>query len=154
MKRYQYKVFAVFAVTCLLLLQYQNCGSSKNLNPVAEDQSLSAPEDSADGDMHVINEVNTGGIQFVQSKTVVSSSDSDFSAFGTCSLEHQGALLSWQLLDESGSSLFKGKSKCENGVFRVDFQGVDSLACGTNLILKAAFGAQAETQTLISKNCN
>jgi hypothetical protein len=151
MKKYQYRVIGIFISLTLILLQYQNCASSKGSSLDATDEA--AIVDGSD-DRHVINEVNTGGIQFLQSKTILTASDQNLSAYGSCAVEQQDGKLSWQLLDDQGNLLFKGSALCDKGIFEVRFEGVDDLACDANLTLKAYFGAQAKTETLINKKCN
>jgi hypothetical protein len=151
MKKYQYRVFAIFFSLTIVLLQYQNCASSKgaSLDGTA-DQTLP----SGSGDLHVINEASTGNIQFIQTKTVVAASDQNLVVYGTCALGQQGGQLSWKLLNAQGGLLYKGNALCDKGAFEVRFEGVTDLACGSNLLLKAYFGAQASTETIIDKSCN
>jgi len=151
MKRYKVKVIGIFVMLSALILQFQNCGSKASLQ---DGQPETLPLESADGDLSGIDNISTGGIQFVQSKTVVDSDDQHVSAFGTCSQDQNGGQLSWKLFDENDTLLFKGKSNCQSGIFEVAFDGADSLTCGASLKLVATFGAQAKTETLINKNCN
>lgn len=148
MKNYHLRVLTIFIVLSGILVQYQNCGSKGGVTDAVVSEEI--PQDDR---RDVINEVNTGDIQFIQAKTTVNGSDSNLAVFGTCSLEHNKALLSWELLDVNGERLFSGQSMCSAGVFKVEFEGVDSLACGSSLALKAYFGAQAQTQTVINKKC-
>lgn len=148
MKERQYKIFSIFAMLSIVLVHYQNCGAAK-YSPSADTNI------AADGkDLGVINPISTGGIQFPQSKTTVSSVDKNLNVSGICSLEQNGAFISWVLEDENGQKLFADKSLCDRGSFAVAFEGVEGLACNAKLQLKAFFGAKAKTQIEIHKNCD
>ncbi|MBY0314465.1 MAG: hypothetical protein K2Q26_03030 [Bdellovibrionales bacterium] len=147
MKRRQYKVLGIFAILSVLILNYQNCG--------AKGAGGASTEASSDGGtMGVINPVNTGGIQFTESKATVSSLDEELNIVGLCSVEQSGAFIKWSLQDNDGNELFEGRSLCDRGSFEVAFENVKQLACNSKLQLKAVFGAKAKTQIEIQKNCN
>jgi hypothetical protein len=150
MRERQRKIFSVFFVLSLILVNYQNCGSAKNAPDIAANEDI-----GVDGNnLGVINPVVTGGIQFSQTKATVESSDQNLNVFGVCSAEQNGAFISWVLEDASGIKIFSDKSLCDRGVFAISFEGVEALACNSQLQLKAFFGAKAKTQIEIQKNCN
>lgn len=137
------KSFGLFIIMGLVLLNYQNCGSSKNLTDTS----------SADGDMGIINPVVTGGISFVQEKATVSASDTELAINGLCSQEQSGGLIGWKALDESNNVMLEGKSLCDRGSFEVLFAGIENLSCGSQITLKAFFGSKSKSELLIEKKC-
>lgn len=141
------KILIIFTVLCGVLFNYQNCGS-KNATSSAEPIQL-----VDDGEMDIIDPMSTGGIQFVQSKAEVTTADTELAASGICSAEQNGSLLSWKVFNSNLEIVAQGKSLCDKGTFEIVFEGVESLACDTELSLQAFFGAKAKTQLLISKNC-
>lgn len=142
MKDRQLKIVGIFLSLSLLLLNYQNCGSKGGATATnGTDQNS------------IINPVVAGGISFIQTKATVNASDTELAIDGLCSKEQAGGLIGWQALDQSGEIIASGKSLCDKGGFEVLFAGVDNLACGTNLTLKAAFGAKSKTELIIEKNC-
>lgn len=145
MQERQLKVLGIFLTLSLVLLNYQNCGSSKG----GGGETATA----VDGDNSIINPVVTGGISFVQTKATVSASDTELAIDGLCSQEQAGALIGWQAFDDLGDVVASGKSLCDKGAFEVLFAGVENLACGSNLTLKAAFGAKSKTELIIEKKC-
>lgn len=147
MSEYPLKKFGLFIVMSLVLLNYQNCGSAKNITDTPTDASAGGSE------MDIINPVIAGGISFVQTKAVVTASDTDLAIDGLCSLEQSGGLIGWKATDENNTLMAEGKSLCDRGAFEVLFAGVDSLACGSKITLKAAFGAKSKSEVLIEKNC-
>lgn len=149
MKERQFKILGIFVVLSFVLFNYQNCGSSKGAMNSTGDSN-----DPAQGaTMNIIDPVLAGGINFAQSKAVVGASDTELSANGLCSQEQNGAFIGWQVIDEQNQVMASGKSLCDQGVFEVTFTGVDSLACGAKLTLKAAFGAKSKSEMAIDKNC-
>ena len=128
MKTHQYKILIIFAILSGILIQYQNCGSKGSLDSSATTAPVISGDDSSGGEMHAINPISTGGIQFLQAKTTIGTSDQNISAYGTCSVDQQGAILSWQLFDDGGHLLFSGKAPCDKGVFQVAFDGAEDLA--------------------------
>ena len=147
MNRYPIKNYALFIIMSLVLLNYQNCGSAKNMGDPQSDFNADGSE------MGIINPVSTGGISFVQTKAVVSASDTELAINGLCSQEQSGGLIGWKALDENDNLMAEGNSLCDRGAFEVLFAGVDSLSCGSKITLKAAFGAKSKSELLIEKNC-
>lgn len=143
MQERQLKILSVFIGLSFLLLNYQNCGSSKSANPAAE----------SSGEMGIINPVVVGGISFIQTKATVSAADTELAIDGLCSKEQSGGLIGWQALDESANVVASGNSLCEKGAFEVLFAGVENLACGSKLTLKATFGSKSKSELEIEKNC-
>jgi hypothetical protein len=145
MKARQYKLLGIFLVLGAVLLNYQNCGSKG---------ASSASVETADGgEMGIINPVIAGGINFTQSKAVVSASDTELAVDGLCSKEQSGALIGWQLRDDNANIVSAGRSLCDKGAFEVVFAGVQSLACGASMTLVATFGSKAKSEIAIEKNC-
>lgn len=145
MQERQLKILGIFLSLSLVLLNYQNCGSKGG---------AASGSASADGEMGIINAINTGGIAFTQTKATVSSTDTELAIAGLCSQEQAGGLIGWQALDESGSQIASGKSLCDRGSFEVLFVGVESLSCGAKLNLKAAFGSKSKSELIIEKKCD
>lgn len=143
MQERQLKILGIFLSLSIVLLNYQNCGSSKG----AAGTATIADENS------IINPVVAGGIAFVQTKATVNASDTELAVDGLCSKEQSGGLIGWQALDDSGDVVASGKSLCDKGAFEVLFAGVENLACGSNLTLKAAFGSKSKTELTIEKKC-
>ncbi len=131
-----------------MLLNYQNCGSSKNM-----DGTAATPDVNDGGEMGIINPVIAGGISFVQTKATVSAADTELAIAGLCSKEQSGGLIGWQATDQNGTLMASGNSLCDKGSFEVLFAGVESLACGAKLTLKATFGAKSKSELEIEKNC-
>lgn len=150
MKECHFKLMSIFTLLAAVLFHYQNCGSkSANLS----EGSTITQNLNSDPEVGVINPINTGSIQFLQSKTQVANSDVTLVAYGSCSQDQQGALLSWKIFDSTNSILAIGKSLCNQGTFEVIYQEIETLNCG-NLKLSAYFGSQAQTDMLIEKACN
>ncbi|MCC6138815.1 MAG: hypothetical protein IT287_09290 [Bdellovibrionaceae bacterium] len=143
MQERQLKILGIFVSLSLVLLNYQNCGSSKGAD--------GAP--AAGADMGIINPVVAGGISFVQTKATVNAADTELAIDGLCSKEQSGGMIGWQALDEEQTVVASGKSLCEKGGFEVLFAGVENLACGSKLTLKAAFGSKSKSELEIEKNC-
>ncbi len=143
MQERQLKILGIFLSLSLVLLNYQNCGSKGG----------AADGDAAAATEGIINPVNVGGIAFVQEKATVSSADTELAINGLCSKEQAGGLIGWQALDESDVVVASGKSLCDRGAFEVLFVGVENLACGAKLNLKAAFGSKSKTELVIEKQC-
>lgn len=150
MKERNFKLVLIFAALSGVLLNYQNCGSQKN----ALDGSGDVASIREDGEMDIIDPMNIGGIQFVQTKATLTSQDTALTALGTCSDEQDGAILSWKVFDADGTQLLQGKSPCDHGTFQVVLDGVEELECGVELSLKAVLGSKAKTELSIAKNCN
>lgn len=145
MKRSHVKSFAIFIALSLVLINYQNCSSAAN----SDDALMFAS--STEG---TIDEVNTGEIDFIQEKVSVNESDENLTLYGICSSQQNGAMISWKLFDKQGNEMERGQALCDTGAFEVSFEGVDQLACDSKLSLKAFFGAKANSQMSIEKNCN
>ncbi len=145
MRERHFKIAMIFGCLSLVLLQYQNCGSQ-------------APQDSSstivqDPDLGVINQVNTGSIQFLQTKTEIDASAQDIVAYGVCSVEQQGALLSWKLVDENEQVVSKGRSTCDRGTFEIISSDISSLDCGSLSKLTAYLGSSEKTELIVEKKC-
>lgn len=142
MQERQLKILGIFLSLSIVLLNYQNCGSKGGAGTA-----------TAAGENSIINPVIAGGISFVQTKATVNASDTELAIDGLCSQEQSGGLIGWQALDQAGDVVASGKSLCDKGGFEVLFAGVENLACGSNLKLKAAFGSKSKTELTIEKNC-
>lgn len=138
------KILSIFLSLSIVLLNYQNCGSKTSATGTA---AAVSDENS------IINPVVTGGISFVQTKATVSASDTELAIDGLCSKDQSGGLIGWQALDSSQNIIASGRSLCDRGAFEVLFAGVDNLACGSNLKLKAFFGSKSKTELTIEKKC-
>ena len=142
MRERHFKIAIIFSCLSLVLLQYQNCGSQ-------------APQDSVaqDPDLGVINPINTGSIQFLQTKTEIDDSIQNIVAYGVCSAEQQGALLSWKLVDENEVVVSSGRSTCERATFEIISSDISSLDCGSLSKLTAYLGAHEKTELVVEKKC-
>lgn len=147
MRERHFKTAMIFGCLSFVLLQYQNCGSQsqqENSKPTTVVQ---------DPDMGVINPVNTGSIQFLQSKTEIDEETQNIAAYGVCSSEQQGALLSWKLVDENALIVSKGRSTCDRGAFEIVSSDVAALDCGSLSKLTAYLGSSEKTELIVEKKC-
>jgi hypothetical protein len=140
------KIISIFVLLTVVLFQYQNCGS--------QNQKLAGDSYSNDPEMGVINPINIGSIQFLQSKTEIDDSVKELTAYGVCSQDQQGALLSWKLIDEETNILSTGKSLCNQGTFEIVSSIASSIVCGSSSKLTAYLGSQEKTELLVEKVCN
>lgn len=141
MKERHWKITIIFAALAGLLLQYQNCGSN-------------AGQQNSDPEMGVINPIETGSIQFLQSKTEIDDSTTQLVAHGVCSAEQDGALLSWRLADpNSQQTISSGKSLCDRGTFEIIYEETTSLDCNSTNKLTAYLGSQEKTDLIVEKKC-
>lgn len=149
MKERHIKLLSIFLILGGVLMHYQNCSqNSKSLDAQQNSENL-----NSDPTMRIINPVETGGIQFLESKTQLASTDQSFIAYGLCSAEQQGALLSWKLFDANENLISKGKSLCDKGAFEVVYQEAGSLPCDSALKLSAYFGSSVSADLSVSKSC-
>lgn len=140
MKERHWKIIVIFVALTGLLLHYQNCGSKAG--------------QSSDPEMGVINPIETGSIQFLQSKTEIDNSTTQLVAHGVCSLEQDGALLSWRLADpNSQETISSGKSLCDRGAFEIIYAETSNLDCNSVNKLTAYLGSQEKTDLIVEKKC-
>lgn len=149
MRERHLKLFVIFIALSGLLLHYQNCGSkSASMADGSPD-----PFESSDPQMGIINPIETGTIQFLQTKTEINDATQQIVAYGVCSSEQQGALLSWTLVDTSAQAISRGRSLCDRGTFEVVYDNAVSLDCNSTLKLTAYFGSKEKTDLLVEKVC-
>lgn len=139
MKERTYKIGLIFIALAGVLLNFQNCGSS--------------PSQQADSDMKIINPVQTGSIQFLQTKTEIDNSATQLVAYGVCSAEQDGAILSWRMADEQSQQISSGRSLCDRGAFEVVYEEASQLECNSTIRLTAFLGSQEKTELLVEKKC-
>ncbi len=149
MRERHLKLFVIFIALSGLLLHYQNCGSSSTQMADATQDPLQ----NSDPQMGIINPIETGTIQFLQSKTEINDATQQIIAYGVCSSEQQGALLSWTLVDTAAQAISQGRSLCDRGTFEVVYNEAASLDCNSTLKLTAYFGAKEKTDLLVEKVC-
>ena len=124
-------------------MQYQNCAPS---NEIVDSNQTVTP-----GSVDVIDQVQTGGISFAQSK-VDAFNDEQLTVMGVC--EQSGSLISWRLHDSNGNVIEKGLAECDLGAFEVALTEDWSNHCDEQLQLSAALGADAASETLVEAICN
>jgi hypothetical protein len=139
MQERQLKIGIVLIALSGILIHFQNCGSS--------------PGQQAGSDMKIINPVETGSIQFLQSKTEISNATTQLVALGVCSAEQDGAVLSWRLADEQFQQISSGQSLCDRGAFEVIYEEASMLECNATIRLTAFLGSQEKTELLVEKKC-
>lgn len=144
------KISVIFIALLGLLLHYQNCGSTAAQQNVDSDQS---PGSISDPELGIINPVNTGSIQFLQSKAEIDDRSTQIVAYGVCSQEQEGALLSWKLSGNDAQIISNGKSLCDRGTFEVVYNEASSLDCDSTLKLTAFLGSQEKTELSVEKIC-
>lgn len=150
MRERQLKIFVIFIALSGLLLHYQNCGSKSAQQNAEVGQN---PGSTSDPELGIINPVNTGSIQFLQTKTEIDNTSTQIVAYGICSQEQEGALLSWKLSGADAQIISKGKSLCDRGTFEVVYNEASSLACNSTLQLTAFLGSQEKTELFVKKIC-
>lgn len=149
MRERHLKIFVIFVALSGLLLHYQNCGSkSAEMSDAGSNPLL-----NSDPQVGIINPIETGGIQFLQSKTEITDSTMQIIAYGVCSTDQQGALLSWTLVDTEAQAISKGRSLCDRGTFEVVYEEASSLDCNSTLKLTAYLGSKEKTDLLVEKVC-
>ena len=139
MKERTYKIGLIFLALAGVLLNFQNCGSN--------------PSQKADSEMKIINPVQTGSIQFLQTKTQIDNSATQLVAYGVCSVEQDGAILSWRMADAQSKPISSGRSFCDRGAFEVIYEEASLLECNSTIRLTAFLGSQEKTELLVEKKC-
>ncbi len=140
MQERHFKLSIIFIALSGLLLHFQNCGSAPG-------------QLQADSDMKIINPVETGSIQFLQSKTEIDSSATQIVAYGVCSSEQDGAILSWRMANEHSQQISSGRSLCDRGAFEVIYEEASQLECNSTVRLTASLGAKEKTELVVEKKC-
>jgi hypothetical protein len=133
------KMAIIFIVLAGVLFNFQNCGSQ--------------PTEQSDSEMKIINPVETGSIQFLESKTEIDNSATQLIAYGVCSTEQDGAILSWRLADEQSQQISSGRSLCDRGAFEVIFDEASAIECNSTMRLTASLGSQEKTELIVEKKC-
>ncbi len=144
------KIVIIFVALSGLLFHYQNCGSTgaqQNTDTDLNAGPIASPE------LGIINPVNTGSIQFLQSKAEIDDRSTQIVAYGVCAQEQEGALLSWRLSGEDASIISSGKSLCDRGTFEVVYNEASSLECDSTIQLTAFLGSQEKTELSVEKRC-
>lgn len=139
MKERNFKISLIFIMLTGILFNFQNCGSS--------------PTQQVSSDMKIINPVETGSIQFLQSKTEIDNSATQLVAYGICASEQDGAILSWRVADEQSQQISSGRSLCDRGAFEVVFEQASMIECNSTIRLTAFLGSQEKTELLVEKKC-
>lgn len=140
----RYKMYLIYLVLGLALIQYQNCAPSNQVLDQTEAES------NADGSADVIDRVQVGGIAFAQNKVSVFS-DEEVVVLGMC--DQSGSMISWSLSNSSGEVIERGLSECDLGAFEVVLSGRWRSHCDQNLSLAAALGAKASSKTVVEAFC-
>ncbi len=139
MKERYCKIGIIFIALAGVLFNFQNCGSS--------------PAQQTSGEMKIINPVETGSIQFLQSKTEIDNSATQLIAYGVCASEQDGAVLSWRMADAQSQQISSGRSLCDRGAFEVIFEQASMIECNSTIRLTAYLGSQEKTELLVEKKC-
>lgn len=151
MKKLNLKLLPLFIIIGTCVFAFQNCGSGGSLDGGVNTGVVG----EQDGELTGIDDISTAEIQFQYSKLTLNNDAQSVVASGSCPLDQEGAVLSWNFVDHQNPDqiLFKGKATCgASGVFSVSFVGAQGLACDGQYQLKAYFGG-ASTETLVSKIC-
>ena len=133
------KLAVIFITLSGVLFNFQNCGSQ--------------PAEQSGSEMKIINPVETGSIQFLQTKTEIDNSATQLIAYGVCSAEQDGAILSWKLANEHAEQISSGRSLCDRGTFEVIFDEASAIECNSTIRLTAFLGSQEKTELIVEKKC-
>ncbi|MCB0377722.1 MAG: hypothetical protein KDD33_04455 [Bdellovibrionales bacterium] len=140
----KHKHIILYVLLGLLMMQYQNCASPSQ--EFMQDANVDV-NDSATG----IDEVNVGRVFFPQEK-VTATQDSPVVVIGAC--DQSGAMIGWTLKSQDGELIERGLSECDQGAFEIELSDQWLNYCQESLILKAALGAKASSETLVDPQCN
>lgn len=141
----RYKMYTMYLLLGLALVQYQNCAGS---NEAFDESSpaMSAGDSTVDG----IDQVNVGDISFAQNKVQAYIND-EVIVSGVCG--QTGSLIGWTLKDPQGEVIERGLSECNLGSFHVALGSQWEGFCDQDLELKARLGAQASSEAIIESYC-
>ena len=133
-------------LSVITITQYQNCAPAPGMNGNVA---------SADGSVHVINPVTTGGaLQFAEESVKVNAEEDSAVMVGFCREDQVGATIRWELRHPDQGIVAEGYADCrESGVFDLEVAPMLSLDCGTPYHLVALLGVSESNPVSISRNC-
>lgn len=148
-QRFKNSAIVLLALS-LLVLQFQNCAQSSSDEYEPQDEKTIGEGDQQES---IINPITTGSLQFVEKIIQFDEAEDMVVAYGVCSAEQQGSLISWKLYDEDENELERGRSLCDLGAFEISFEGAQTLHCGSEQVLKAFLGAKSKSEVSLMKVC-
>ena len=139
---------SIMTVSLVLMMKYQNCGSTAAMDIHNAENGLIPNNDIID------DSTTTTALTFLE-KSIQINNSAVLEARGACFEEQNGALLNWALLDsEGGNVLEAGQTGCEAGDFVVGINDLSQMQCGREYLIQARLGLGQAGQVSVMIACN
>lgn len=138
-------------LSCLMLLQYQNCGQA----PQGMASTDAALVENPANPVSVIDDVKSASaLSFNQKQVEIHTDVQTVSLVGHCPVEQEGAVLAWRIHDAaSGQELGRGFANCQNEEFRVELAPTQDLQCDQSYQVTARLGMGEPGEMALVRRC-